>query len=262
MKKTNTSFAFAFFALLLVLCPWALAQTTANSTVATTTSAVASPTINPSQTINFPASDPGQGRWFSNAVQPFEAPVLPYFGPWNTGANILDDLRTMPQDITPRLAKAMYHGGVKVRINYLYDPPAHPDHCKLLFSLPSKPLMVNGKQATNDKNEPLFVLDEQKFTRVAYIFLQGDKNADTADVIAKAAQEAIKMGANGIFVIKKVTLTSVSASGWGFGAGAVNGFLTGPGLDKAQSYSAGTGYNRATTKPVYREGMVVMAVLE
>ena len=38
--------------------------------------------------------------------------------------------------------------------------------------------------------------------------------------------------------------------------------LTGSSLDKAQSYSAGTGYNRATTKPVYREGLVVLAVRE
>jgi hypothetical protein len=243
--------------LLFLVSSLALAQTgTGTSTVTTTTVANASPTF------IYGTPDPGMGRWFANPVQPFETPAIPYFGPWSTGANILDDLRTMPQDISARLAKAMYRGGVKVRINYLYDPVAHPDHCRLLFSLPSKPLTVNGKQAVNEKDEPLYVLDEMKFTRVAYIFLQGDKDADTADVVGRAAGEAMKMGANGIFVIKKVTLVNVSASGWGVGAGAVNGFLTGPGLDKAQSYSAGTGYNRATTRPMYREGMVVMAVLE
>jgi hypothetical protein len=158
----------------------------------------------------------------------------------------------------------MYKGGVKVRVNVLFDPPPNvKGSCKLLYSLPSKPLLgTDGKQLVNSKGEPLFILDEDKFRRAAYIFLQGDKNADTADVIAKAVIEAMKLGANAIVIVKKVTLTSVTSSGWGVGAGAVQGMLTGPGLDKAQSYSAGTGYNRATTKPVYREGLVVLAVRE
>lgn len=258
----------------------AVAAANPSQTVSVGVGSVSNPTVtngataNPTQTITqspnqstsinqtFAAADAGQGRWFVNPAQPFEAPVLPYFGPWNTGANILDDLRTMPTNISDRMAKAMYNGGVSWRISYLYDPPGHPYQCKLLFSLPSMPLMVDGKQAVNAKGELLYVLDEAKFTKAAYIFLQGDKKATTVDLIAMAAHLALKMGANGIFIIKAVTLTSVSSSGWGVGAGSVGGFLDGPGLSKAQSYSAGTGFNRASTKPLYRAGMVVLAVRE
>ena len=221
--------------LMLALAPLTLAQDTVTAT--NSTAAVASPTItstlssNPSQTISqspnqtvnqtFAAADAGQGRWFATPVQPYEAPVLPYFGPWNTGANILDDLRTLPQEISLPTAKLMYRGGVKVRVNVLFDPPPNTrGTCKLLYSLPTMPLMKEGKQVTNAKGEPLYVLNEAMFRRAAYIFLQGDKNADTADVIAKAVIEAMKLGANGIILVKKVTLTSVIVIGLGIRRGS------------------------------------------
>jgi hypothetical protein len=234
---------------------------TASSTVGVTAQVVSTP----SQTIqqNYAAVDPGQGRWFVPPAQPYSAPVVPYFGPWTTGANIIEDLRVLPEVLTFAQAKSLYVGGVRARINRMADGSYQFKTCRLMNSLPMKALLApDGSTVTAPDGKPVMIPDEAKFQRIAYIFLQGNKKANTVDVIAKAAMEAMKAGANGIYLVKKVTSTSTSSVGWGVGLGSVTGTLSGAAKDTSEAASAGTGFNKATTTPVYREGVVVLAVRE
>ena len=226
---------------------------TASSTVGVTAQVVSTP----SQTIqqNYAAVDPGQGRWFVPPAQPYSAPVVPYFGPWTTGANIIEDLRVLPEVLTFAQAKSLYVGGVRARINRMADGSYQFKTCRLMNSLPMKEVL-------DSQGKPVMVPDEAKFQRIAYLFLQGNKKANTVDVIAKAAMEAMKAGANGIYLVKKVTSTSTSSVGWGVGLGSVTGTLSGAAKDTSEAASAGTGFNKATTTPIYLEGMIVLAVRE
>jgi outer membrane protein OmpA-like peptidoglycan-associated protein len=212
---------------------------------------------------NYSASDPGQGRWFVQPVQPYTAPVVPYLGPWSSGPNILEDLRLLPDSITLSEAEKMYNGGVTARVNKMADGSYQYKVCKLMNSLPMTPLLDDTGNPVKDKDgKEIMVPNEKKFRRVAFIFLQGDKNATTLDVISKAAIEALKMGASGIYLVKKVTNTATLSTGWGIGIGAVSGSMHGTALQQSQAYSAGTGFNRATAEPSYKEGMVVLAIQE
>ena len=211
----------------------ALAQTV-SSEVGVTAQAVSTPSQSMVQ--NVAAADPWQGRWFANSAGTYSAPVLPYLGPWSSGANIIEDLRVLPGELTMAQAKSLYNGGVKARINRMSDGSYQFQTCRLYSVLP------------------------ETYTRVAYIFLQGNKKANTVDVIAKAAMEAMKAGANGIYLIKKVTLNATQSTGWGIGFGSVTGTLSGQSKETAQTSSGGTGWNRATALPVYLEGMVVLAI--
>ncbi len=202
----------------------------------------------------FQSEAPTTGRLFVNPVQPYQAPVLPYLGPWSTGSNIIDDLRLLPERITADQAKMMYNGGVSAHINKMADGSYQFKECKLLTQLPLKKIIQDGKEA--------FVPDDSRFERKAFIFLQGNKNATTVDVVAKAVIEALDNGANAIFLMKKVTGQATSSTGWGLGIGYVSGGLNGAEMNQAQAASGGTGFNHATAKPVYTEGMVVLALKE
>ena len=184
----------------------------------------------------FAAGDATTGRLFVQPVQPYSAPVLPYLGPWNTGSNIVDDLRLLPEIISLDQAKMMYNGGVSARINRMADGSLQFQECKLLTQLPNK------------------------YERKAFIFLQGNKKATTVDVVGKAVIEALNSGADAIYLMKKVTGTETSSTGFGIGIGYVSGGLNGAEMNQAQAASGGTGFNHATAKPVYTEGMVVLAL--
>ena len=82
-----------------------------NPVLGTSTTSSANNNAAAAITQNFAASDPTTGRLFTNAVQPYQAPVLPYLGPWSTGSNIIDDLRLLPDVISLEQAKLMYNGG-------------------------------------------------------------------------------------------------------------------------------------------------------
>ena len=224
MTKLTTTLIAGLFAVSLS------AQTTATATSTNTVGAA----INQ----NFAAGDPTTGRLFVSPVQSYQAPVLPYLGPWSTGSNIIDDLRLLPEVITLDQAKMMYNGGVSARINKMADGSYQFKECKLLTQLPPK------------------------FEKKAFIFLQGNKNATTVDVVAKAVIEALDNGANAIFLMKKVTGQQTSSTGWGIGIGYVSGGLNGAEMNQSQAASGGTGFNHATAKPVYTEGMVVLALKE
>lgn len=205
-------------------------------------------------TQNFAASDPTTGRLFTNAVQPYQAPVLPYLGPFSSGGNIIDDLRLIPEIISLEQAKEMYNGGVSARINKMSDGSYQFKECRLLTQLPTKTIIQDGKE--------VLVPDDSKFERRAFIFLQGNKHATTVDVVAKGVIEALNNGANAIFLIKKVVDHQTSSKGWGLGFGYVSGGINGNQMDQAQSSSAGTGINFSTAKPIYTDNIVVMAIRE
>ncbi len=218
---------------------------------------------NPSSSItqNYQAADPGQGRPFAFPVQPYQASVLPYLGPWSSGYNVIEDLRSLPEVITMAQAKLMYQGGVSARINKMDDNSYQFETCKLLSSLPTKPLVSpDGKPVLDKDRKPVMVPDETMFKRVAFIFLQGDKKATTMDVLADASLEAMNHGANAIVLLKKVESTATHSSGWGIGFGGVEGQLSGAGQTNSIAASAGTGYHSATAEPIYKEGMVVLAI--
>lgn len=222
------------------------AQTTSTSTSTNTVGAA----INQ----NFAASDPTTGRLFTNAVQPYQAPVLPYLGPFSSGGNIIDDLRLLPESISLEQAKEMYNGGVASRINKMSDGSYQFKECKLLTQLPLKKIIQDNRE--------VFVPDDSKFERKAFIFLKGNKNATTIDVVAKAVIEALNNGANAIFLMKKVVEHQTASTGFGIGFGYVSGGINGNQMNQSQASSGGTGINWASSKPIYTEGMVVLALKE
>lgn len=247
--------------MLIVLMVLLFASSTFAQTATATTESNVGVVSNPSIQQNFQPVDPGQGRWFVPPVQPYQAPVLPYLGPWSSGSNIIEDLRTLPEMITMNQAKTMYDGGVSARINKMEDNSYQFETCRLMHSLPMMPLLAtDGKPVLDKDGKQIMIPDETKFHRVAFIFLQGKKKANTVDVIAKACIEAMHLGANSIYLIKKVTATSTHSSGWGIGLGGVASQLSGQGLANSQTVSSGTGYNSAAAEPVYKEGMVVIAI--
>jgi hypothetical protein len=253
-----------FFLFLLMLIPIGV-----QAQVNTSNQATVNGTVNsaPSQSIqqNYAAPNAGQGRWFLAPPQPYSAPVVPYLGPWNSGPNIIDDLRVFPEVITRAQALKMYKGGVTARIHKMVDYSYQFEECKLMNSLPLKPLLASDGKPVQDKDgRPIMVPDEAKFRRVAIIELQGDAEASTTDVLAKAVIEATEdgMGITGLYLVKKVTTNETVVSGWGIGFGGAAGSLTGSEKDKSQAASMGTGYNRARSTPVYKEGMVILGVQE
>lgn len=227
---------------------------------------------------NNAAVDPGTGRPFLFPVQPYQAQVLPYLGPWpaSGGFNVLDDLRSLPEIITMSQAKTMYQGGVTARINKMEDNSYQFDTCKLLSSLPVKPLLgADGNPVLNpvlDKDgkpvykdgkavmAPAMAPDESKFRRVAYIFLKGNGEATTIDAIAKGCEVGMDAGANGILLLKKAPSTATHSTGGGVGFGGVSGQLGGAGQTSGFAASGGTGYHSATAEPEYHEGMALLAV--
>lgn len=248
-----------FVLMMLVFAPSAFAQVSSSAQGTSNVGIISNPSINQ----QFQGASEGQGRWFIPPVQPYNAPVLPYLGPWSSGSNIIEDLRVLPEVITLEQAMKMYQGGVAARINKMVDFSYQFETCKLMHTLPAKVLLAtDGKPVLDKDGKPVLVPDESKFKRVAFIFLQGDDKANTVDVIAKATIEAMKLGATGIYLVKKVTSTATRSTGWGIGVGGVAGQLGGQGLTNSQAGSFGTGFNRATAEPVYKEGMVVLAIQE
>jgi outer membrane protein OmpA-like peptidoglycan-associated protein len=231
-----------------------------NSNGATATS---TNTVGASINQNFEAGDPTTGRLFVNPVQPYQAPVATYLGPWATGSNILDDLRTLPETITVEQARLMYNGGVSARINKMSDGSYQFRAIKILRQLPLRPVLNNGKPVlSQDGHSYLMEPDESRYERMGYIFLQGDAKATTVDVIAKAVLVGLDNGANQLFLIKKVSNTQTSSTGWGIGIGYVSGGLNGNQMNQAQAASGGTGFNHATAKPQYTEGLIALALRE
>lgn len=258
----------AFLLAALLVSVGLVAQTT-NATASGSATVVSSPSI----TQNYAANDPGSGRWFVQPVQPYQAPVMTYLGPWNTGSNILEDLKLLPEIIDKQMAQRMYEGGVSSRINKMEDgsyqfraddSEKKIPSCKLLHTLPLKPLLdqEGNEVLAPDGKSHLFVPDETKFKRMAFIFLQGNKKATTIDVVAQAVLKGIEVGANELLLVKKVTGQSISSTGFGFGLGYVSGKLSGNELNQSQATSGGTGFNHATAKPSYTEGMIVLALQE
>ena len=220
-------------------------------------------TVGASINQNFAAGDPTAGRLFVNPVQPYQAPVATYLGPWATGSNILDDLRTLPETITVEQARLMYNGGVSARINKMVDGSYQFRAVRLLRQLPLRPVLNNGKPVlSQDGRSYLMEPDESRYKRIGYIFLQGNAKATTLDVISKAVLVGLDCGANELFLIKKVSNTQTSSTGWGIGLGYVSGGLNGNEMNQSQAASGGTGFNHATAKPQYTEGLVVLALQE
>ena len=211
----------------------------------------------------FAAGDPTTGRLFVNPVQPYQAPVATYLGPWATGSNILDDLRTLPETITVEQARLMYNGGVSARINKMADGSYQFRSVRLLRQLPLRPVLNDGKPVlSQDGRSYLMEPDESRYKRMGYIFLQGNAKATTLDVISKAVLVGLDNGANELFLIKKVSNTQTSSTGWGIGIGYVSGGLNGNEMNQSQAASGGTGFNHATAKPQYTEGLIVLALQE
>jgi len=259
-----------FLSLALAVCigPLAFAQITTphtplqpistNGATATSTN-----TVGASINQNFEGSDPTTGRLFVNPVQPYQAPVATYLGPWATGANILDDLRTLPETITVEQARLMYNGGVSARINKMADGSYQFRSVRLLRQLPLRPVLNDGKPVlSQDGRSYLMEPDESRYKRMGYIFLQGNAKATTLDVISKAVLVGLDNGANELFLIKKVSNTQTSSTGWGIGIGYVSGGLNGNEMNQSQAASGGTGFNHATAKPQYTEGLIVLALQE
>ena len=234
------------------------AAAVSNPTV--TTNPAANSSLNLTQTSNVPE---GAGRWFMPPVQPYSPPLFPYLGPFNSGANILEDLTIFPEILTREQAKRMYKGGVSVRVNQFESYNYTLDSCKLMNSLPMrKVLATDGKPVLDKDGKQIMVPDESKFKRVAIITLKGNEEAGTADVIPLAAITAMDLGATGIVLIKKVPLSGSASSGWGIGVGGVVGQLSGQGQTNAMTGSMGTGYNRAQANPTFKESMSVLAISE
>ena len=208
-------------------------------------------------------SDPGTGRWFAQPVQPFVSNLIPYLGPWSSGSNIMESMQSLPEMITLSEAEKSYQGGVSSRINQLSDGSYQYKVIRLMESLPMIKLVdANGNPIKDFKGNEQLIPNEKRFKRVAYIFLKGNNDATTVDVLSKAVIEAVKLKASGIVLLKKVTTTSTSSSGWGIGLSSVSASLQGTALQNAQTQSAGTGFSTASAKPIYAEGMIVLAIQE
>ena len=227
---------------------------------------------------NSPSPSSEMGRLFVNSVQPFQAGLIPYLGPWKAGYNILENLNSLPKCITRCDAMSLYQGGVKLRINpFWIKNKVTTDVCALFDTLPMRPLLdengiqktdpvldEKGKPVLDEKGKPktvkLFVLDESKFIRRAYFFLNGEGESNTIDVIAKASIASMDLGADGMVLLKEVPGTKVKATGWGAGLGGVRGNISGEGKDIATTYSGGAGYSSATAGPKWEEGMILLAI--
>lgn len=246
-------------AAMLALLPTGAWAQTANSSASSNVGVNANPSIN--QT--FQGSSEGQGRWYVAPVQPYSPPLFPYLGPFNSGANILEDLRIFPDVLTRVQAIRMYKGGVDVRLNKFEEYNYQFDTCRLMHSLPMRQVISkDGKPVVDKSGQAVMVPDETKFKRVAIITLKGNEDATTADLIAKAVLEAMDMGATGIVLNKKVALSGTATSGWGIGGGGVAAQLGGQGQTNAQTGSFGTGYNRAQAGPTFKDSMSVIAIQE
>jgi hypothetical protein len=72
----------------------------------------------------------------------------------------------------------------------------------------------------------------------------------------------MRLGATGIYLMKKVPISGSQSSGWGIGMGGVIGQMGGQGQTNAQTGSAGTGYNTAQARPTFEETLSVLAIQE
>ena len=263
MKKTLFSIIIIFM-LALPLCAFSAPMNVNNNTAVSGSTAGSVASSNPENTINQTSTtDPGTGRWFAQPVQPYVSNLIPYLGPWSSGSNIMESMQSLPEMITLAEAEKSYQGGVSARINQLSDGSYQYKAIKLMESLPMAKLVDSkGNPIKDFKGNEQVIPNEKRFKRVAYIFLKGNNDATTLDVISKAVIEAVKLKASGIVLLKKVTTTSTSASGWGIGLSSVSASLQGTALQNAQTQSAGTGYSTASAKPIYAEGMIVLAIQE
>ena len=261
MKKTL--FLSVVLLLILPLAVFAGPINTNNNTAISGSTAGASSSANPSSSVTqYSTTNPATGRLFEYPAQLLSAPVVPYLGPWSTGANILDDLSTLPSEISVLEAEEQYDGHVSAKFYKHTDGSIQYKVVKLLSSLPMRHLLdAQGNPVKTKDGKDVLVPDTKKFTEKGHIYLKGGKNDTTHDMIYKSVILAGKNGANALVLLKRVTGTGTDSSGSTFGLTFVAGSMNTPGTISTAT-SAGLGVSHATSKPLYEDGMVLLAIEE
>jgi hypothetical protein len=205
-------------------------------------------------------TDPGTGRQFVSPVLT-NSQVIPYLGPWLSGSRIIENLGILPEVMTFEEATRMYVGGVgSPRIHRMIDLSYQFETCKLTPQLPVKELLgPDRKPILGSDGKPLMTYDTSKFRVIGYIYLGGDKKADTVDIDAMARLTAMEMGANCIYPIKKVADVSTSSSSAGASLSGVISALSGLNLTNGQSGAGGINGVIASSSPVYKDTIFVLA---
>ena len=209
---------------------------------------------------NGTTTDPGMGRQFASPVLATPQ-IMPYLGPWLSGSRIIENLGLLPEVMTFEEATRMYVGGVgSPRIHKMVDLSYQFQTCKLALQLPTKLLLDSvGKVVLGPDGKPMVTYDTSKFRVVGYIFLGGDKSADTIDVDARARLAAMKMGANCIFPIKKVADVSTSSNSLGASLSSVIASLSGLNLTNGHTSAGGLSGAIASSSPVYKDTLFALA---
>jgi hypothetical protein len=260
MKKV----IFLSILILLFVFPFgAFAGTNNVNTNFNSANAGASSSANPSNSvIQNSTTNPATGRNFEYPAQLMTAPVTNYLGPWVSGWNVLDDLSTLPSEISVKEAEDNYDGGVTAKFYRMADGSIQYKAIKLLSTLPMKNLLdKDGNPIKTKDGKEIMVPDGKRFAHIGYIYLNGSKKATTHDVLYKAVMIAGKNGASAIVLLKRVTGTGTESSGSTFGLTFVAGSMNTPGTISTAT-SAGLGVSSATAKPLYEDGWVVLAIQE
>jgi len=87
---------------------------------------------------------------------------------------------------------------------------------------------------------------QDKHGLVGYITCEADdRKTDMLEVVAQAALDALRAGADTLQIIAQGAARDTVSSGWGIGFNTTQAFMTGSGDDGANISSGGTGYSRA-----------------
>jgi len=194
-------------------------------------------------TINNPPQPPGMNRQIPQSVQPQYGPVLPYFGTYGKGWNILDDIRAilppkgMDPVITMQEAKNMVAGSTKVKVRLLK---------KLDYSFETCRVYANGTIP-------------EKYIVIGVVFAQA-KGETTIDALGAALLAAMEAGGNAVIPLKNTADPKVSSWGVGLGLAYTRGGLSGSEKESLDSGSGGTGIAYSSVTPELVPGVTLLVI--
>jgi hypothetical protein len=160
-----------------------------------------------------------------------------YWGPYQKGWNILEDLSILLQhdptsdkkcNYTMAEAENLYQEAIKSETRVIRKLNYEFDTCRLYLKFP------------------------EKYKIVGFVFLGEGRfwsRPTTIDAVAKGMIETMKSGANGMVVMKNSADFSVSSWGAGIGVAYTHGGLKGSEKDWYDSGSGGTGLAYSSVKP-------------
>jgi len=93
-----------------------------------------------------------------------------------------------------------------------------------------------------------------------YVFLKGDGDATTIDLLMKAFMDAMDSGASKIVILKKQATTKNTATGISIGIGGGVSSLSGSEKENGVSVGGGLGFSWGASEPKYQDGMAVLMI--